>query len=49
MNVYVLSGIAKDIPLTTIFKGALPFVAADILHVAMLIVFPILVLWLPNL
>lgn len=49
MNVYVLSGIAKDIPLTTMFKGALPFVGADILHVAMLIAFPILVLWLPNL
>lgn len=49
MNVYVLSGIAKDIPLTTMFKGALPFVGADILHVAILIAFPILVLWLPNL
>lgn len=49
MNVYVLSGIAKDIPLTTMFKGALPFVGADLLHVAMLIAFPILVLWLPNL
>lgn len=49
MNVYVLSGIAKDIPLTTIFRGVLPFVGADILHVAMLIAFPALVLWLPNL
>jgi len=49
MNVYVLSGIAKDIPLDRIFRGALPFVAADILHVAMLIAFPILVLWLPGL
>ena len=49
MNVYVLSGIAKDIPLTTMFRGALPFVGADVLHVAMLIAFPILVLWLPNL
>jgi C4-dicarboxylate transporter DctM subunit len=49
MNVYVLSGIVKDIPLTTMFKGALPFVGADIIHVAMLIAFPILVLWLPSL
>lgn len=49
MNVYVLSGVAKDVPLTKMFKGALPFVGADIVHVALLIAFPILVLWLPNL
>lgn len=49
MNVFVLSGIARDIPLDKIFKGALPFVAADILHVAMLIAFPLVVLWLPSL
>lgn len=49
MNVYVLSGVAKDVPLDKIFRGALPFVAADVLHVCMLIVFPVLVLWLPNL
>ncbi len=49
MNVYVLSGIAKDVPLDKIFKGALPFVAADILHVAMLVAFPIVALWLPSL
>ena len=49
MNVYVLSGIAKYVSLDKIFKGALPFVVADVLHVAMLVAFPILVLWLPNL
>lgn len=49
MNVYILSGVARDVPLDKIFKGALPFVAADVLHVGMLIAFPLLVLWLPNL
>jgi tripartite ATP-independent transporter DctM subunit len=49
MNVYILSGVAKDVPLNTIFKGAFPFVIADVLHVALLIAFPIIVLWLPNL
>lgn len=49
MNVYILSGIARDIPLNKIFRGTLPFVAADLLHVALLLAFPILVLWLPNL
>ncbi|GAA4533099.1 TRAP transporter large permease [Chelativorans composti] len=49
MNVYVLSGIAKDIPMTTMFRGAMPFVAADVLHVTALILFPPLVLWLAYL
>lgn len=49
MNVYVLSGVAKDIPLSTIFRGTAPFVLADIIHVAMLLSIPALVLWLPSL
>lgn len=49
MNVFILSGVAKDVPLTKMFKGAVPFVGADLFHIAMLITFPILVLWLPNL
>ncbi|MFC7703803.1 TRAP transporter large permease [Plastorhodobacter daqingensis] len=49
MNVYVLSGVVRDVPLNRMFKGALPFVGADILHVGLLIAFPVLVLWLPNL
>ncbi|MCI5078095.1 TRAP transporter large permease [Oricola sp.] len=49
MNVYVLSGVAPDIPLNKIFRGTLPFVVADILHVALLLAFPAIVLWLPGL
>ena len=49
MNVYVLAGVAPDIPLTKIFRGTAPFVMADIVHVALLLAFPVLVLWLPGL
>jgi TRAP-type C4-dicarboxylate transport system permease large subunit len=49
MNVYVLSGVARDIPLSTMFRGTAPFVVADVLHVALLLAVPALVLWLPNL
>lgn len=49
MNVYVLSGVARDIPLTTIFRGTTPFVVADLIHVALLLGVPALVLWLPSL
>ena len=48
MNVYVLSGVAKDIPLPTIFRGTAPFVLADVLHVGLLLAVPALVMWLPS-
>jgi tripartite ATP-independent transporter DctM subunit len=49
ITVYVMSGIAPDVPLTTIFKGIIPFVIADLFHIALLLAFPALVLFLPNL
>ena len=49
MNVYVIHGIAKDIPLTTIFKGIVPFLLTDFLHLALLIAFPAIALTLPRL
>ena len=48
MNVFVIQGIAKDISLRTIFGGVMPFLAADILHLALLIAVPTLSLFLPN-
>ena len=47
MNVYVIHGIARDIPLSTIFRGIVPFLVADFLHLALLIAFPQLALALP--
>jgi C4-dicarboxylate transporter, DctM subunit len=47
MNVYVIHGIARDIPLSTIFRGIGPFLVADLLHLAVLIAFPALALALP--
>ncbi|WP_425050595.1 TRAP transporter large permease [Psychromarinibacter sp. S121] len=49
MNVYVLSGVARDIPLSKIFRGTAPFVVTDVIHVVLLLAFPALVLWLPGL
>jgi C4-dicarboxylate transporter, DctM subunit len=47
INLYVIQGIAKDVPLSRIFKGVLPFLAADFIHLALLIVVPGLALALP--
>ena len=49
MNVYVIHGVAKDIPMSTIFRGITPFLIADVCHLALLIAFPQIVLFLPNL
>ena len=49
MNVYVIAGIAPDVPMQTIFKGIIPFVLADFCHVALLIFVPAIVMFLPGL
>jgi tripartite ATP-independent transporter DctM subunit len=48
MNVYIIHNLAKDIPLPTIFKGIIPFLIADALHLAFLIAIPASVLFLPQ-
>ena len=47
INLYVIQRIAGDISLGRIFKGVLPFLAADFLHLSLLILFPAIALWLP--
>ena len=48
LNVYVIQAMAKDIPLGTIFRGIIPFLIADFIHLGLIIAFPIIVLWLPT-
>ncbi len=48
MNVFVIKSVIKDVKLSTVFYGVMPFVLTDILRLAVLIVFPILALWLPS-
>lgn len=48
INVFVISGIAKEVPLYEIFRGIVPFFLCMLLMVAILIAFPQLALWLPG-
>jgi C4-dicarboxylate transporter DctM subunit len=48
LNVYVLHEMARDIPLGTMFRGIIPFLMTDFLHLALLIAVPGLALWLPR-
>ena len=47
--VFVLHGMAPDIPLRTIYRGVLPFIVADLILLALLALFPAITLWLPAL
>jgi tripartite ATP-independent transporter DctM subunit len=49
LNVFVVSAIAKDVPIQSTYRGVLPFVAADIVRIGLLIAFPGLALWLVHL
>ena len=49
VNVYVVSGVAKDVPLEIIFKGILPLLGALIVCNIILIIFPQIALFLPSL
>jgi TRAP-type C4-dicarboxylate transport system permease large subunit len=49
INVYVVAGVAKDVPLQTIFRGANRFLLAQLVMAVLLILFPSLALWLPAL
>jgi C4-dicarboxylate transporter, DctM subunit len=49
INLFVIRSVQPDIPLGTVFRGALPFVVSDLLRLLLLVLFPALVLWLPGL
>ena len=49
INVFVLKGVAGDVPLGTIFSGIMPFFIADLFHVGMLVAFPQVATFLPSL
>ncbi|MFT6559720.1 TRAP transporter large permease, partial [Sneathiella sp.] len=48
LNLYVINGIAPEISLPTILKGALPFMICMIVGIVILCVFPEIATWLPN-
>ena len=49
VNVFIISGVARDVPMYTIFRGIIPFLIADICEVALLVAVPQLSLFLPAL
>jgi TRAP-type C4-dicarboxylate transport system permease large subunit len=48
MNLYVIQGVARDVSLGQIFRGVLPFLGADFVHLLLIILFPAIALALPG-
>jgi TRAP-type C4-dicarboxylate transport system permease large subunit len=49
LNIYTLAGVAKDVPMAEIFRGAMPFLMAVMAVAVLLAVFPEIALYLPGL
>jgi len=49
LNVFIMKSMLPDVPLQQIFKGIVPFFLADLMRLAIVILVPSVVLWLPNL
>ena len=48
LNLYVINGIAPDIPLRKILAGALPFMLCMVAGIVILCIFPAIATWLPE-
>jgi tripartite ATP-independent transporter DctM subunit len=47
LNVFVIKSIVPDVPLSRVFAGVIPFIAADVVRLLLIFAFPIIALWLP--
>ena len=48
LNVFVIRGVARDVKLSTIYRGVAPFIVTDVLRILLLVAFPSIVLFLPD-
>lgn len=48
LNLFLINGMAKDVPMAQTYKGVLGFCVMDMIRLALLIAFPVIVLWLPG-
>ncbi len=49
LNVFVINAMARDVPITATYRGVLPFIAADIIRLALVLAVPGIALWLVRL
>ena len=49
MNIFIIHAVLPDVPVRTIYGGVFPFVMADLVRILLILAFPGVALWLPNL
>ncbi|MFB9149160.1 TRAP transporter large permease [Roseovarius ramblicola] len=49
LNCFVVAGVRPDLSVQDVFRGVMPFFVADAVTIALLVTFPMIVLWLPGL
>jgi tripartite ATP-independent transporter DctM subunit len=48
LNLFTMKGMAPDIPIGTIYRGAIPFIGAAVVAIAIVFFVPVLATWLPG-
>ena len=48
VNLFVVKSVAEDVPLSSVIRGAAPFLTMDLLTIGVLYIFPELVTFLPS-
>jgi TRAP-type C4-dicarboxylate transport system, large permease component len=48
LNVFVIAGLARDIPMAHVFRGIVPFLISDVMRIVLLVAFPVMALALPH-
>jgi tripartite ATP-independent transporter DctM subunit len=46
LNVYIVNGLARDVPMGETYRGVMPFLVSDVLRTLLFLFFPIIPLWL---
>ncbi|NQV99545.1 MAG: TRAP transporter large permease [Rhodospirillales bacterium] len=48
LNVFIISSLAQNVPMKTVFRGVMPFFGAEIIRIGLLLLFPAMTLFLPS-
>jgi tripartite ATP-independent transporter DctM subunit len=48
MNLFVIHSVAREVPMTTIYRGIFPFIVADFVRISIVVLWPAFVLFLPR-
>ena len=49
LNVFIISSLAREVPMSTVFRGVLPFLGAEVIRIALILMLPALTLSVPRL